>query len=98
MKYFYSAFLAGLLFINTANLSIADALEKADAAVANILFEYDGSNEFASYRISEDGFVDIVFARNTPDKLYSEILNRLQNHPDIRDVLAGKGGPVCRLF
>jgi len=76
----------------------ADKLQKADSAVANILFDYDGAQEFASYRVDENGFVDIVFARNMPDKLYSEILARLQNHPDIDGVLAGKGGPVCSLF
>lgn len=76
----------------------ADKLQKADSAVANILFDYDGAQEFASYRVDENGFVDIVFARNMPDKLYSEILARLQNHPDIDGVLAGKGGPACSLF
>lgn len=96
MKLFNAVFLTCLLLFSP--ICHADKLEKADTAVANILFDYDGSNEFASYRVSEDGFVDIVFASNMPDALYSEILNRLQTHPDIKDVLAGKGGPVCRLF
>lgn len=74
-----------------------DASPKTSAAVTNILFEYD-ADEFVSYGIRDDGFLDITFARNTPDALYSEILNKLQKHPDIKGVLAGKGGPSCPRF
>lgn len=88
-----------LISLGSAQPALADdELSKADAAVANILFEFDGASEFTTYKIREDGFVDIVFARNTPDKLYGEMLNRLQQHPDIKGVLAGRGGPVCSLF
>jgi len=76
----------------------ADELDKADSAVANTLFEYDGSEEFATYKANEDGSVDLIFASNTPDDLYEEILTKLQNHPDISSVLASQGGPACRLF
>lgn len=76
----------------------ADELTRADEAVATILFEYDGSEEYATYKVNEDGSVDLVFASNMPDVLYEEILTRLQNHPHISSVLAGRGGPVCRLF
>ena len=74
-----------------------DAETKASSAVANILFEYDGS-DFASYAVREDGFVDILFARNTPDKLYGEMIDKLRAHPDIKGVLPGKTGPVCSSF
>ena len=74
-----------------------DAQSRADEAVAVTLFEYEGSDEFASYRVNEDGFVDIVFAQNMPDKLYAELITKLENHPDIDGVLAGKGGPVCSI-
>jgi len=80
-----------------ANLH-ADELGKADSATANILFDYDGSEEYASYKANEDGSVDLIFASNTPDKLYEDILTRLQTHPDISSVLASKGGPACKLF
>ena len=76
----------------------ADEMDKSDAAVANILFEYDGSEEFASYAVKDDGFVDINFASNMPDKLFSEILTKMQNHPDINGVLAGRDGPICKLW
>lgn len=66
--------------------------------MANVLFEYDGADEFAAFKVNEDGFVDITFARNTPDKLYGEVLTKLQNHPDIDGVLSGKGGPTCKLW
>lgn len=76
----------------------ADELDKADSAVANVLFEYDGSEEYASYKANEDGSVDLIFARNTPDNLYEDILTKLQNHPHITSVLASKGGPACKVF
>jgi hypothetical protein len=78
-------------------LHAEDALSKADAAVSNILFDEE-ADEFTSYSISQDGFVDITLARNTPDPLYSKILNKLLKHPDIKGVLAGKGGPICSIF
>lgn len=76
----------------------SEAESKAHFAVSDILFEYDGAETFASYVVSEDGFVDITFARNIPDELYSEILERLRNHEDIDGVLAGTTGPACSVF
>ena len=58
-----------------------DAQSKADRAVANLLFEYEGADEFASYLIRLDGLADISFANNMPDALYSEQLAKLQNIP-----------------
>jgi len=74
-----------------------DAMSKTSSAATGILFDYDAS-DFASYSIRDDGHLEITFARNTPDALYSEILNKLQNHPDIKGVLAGKDGPSCGRF
>lgn len=75
-----------------------DAQAIADSAVANILFDYDGSSEFASYTINESGFVDIIFAKDMPDNLYGEILTKLQNTKEISGVLSSKSGPICGLF
>lgn len=71
---------------------------KASEAVANVLFDFDGSNEFVSYVVDSDGFVDAVFADNTPEPLYAEVIAKLRAHPDIKGVLAGRGGPVCSRF
>ena len=92
--------LAGVLSAGTISLPLMaeDILLKADAAVANILFEYDGSEEYATYKANDDGSVDLIFASNTPDKIYEDILTQLQKHPHISSVLASKGGPVCKLF
>ena len=73
-------------------------MDKADAAVANILFDYEYSEEYTSYMVKDDGFVDVTFAKNIPKKLYSEILNKLNNHPDINGVLAGTTGAYCKRF
>jgi hypothetical protein len=94
--YLFSLFL--ITGLGKAGLVMAeDATSKASHAVTTILFDYD-ADEFTTYSIDEDGVVDITFAKNTPDALYSKILNALQNDPDIKGVLAGKGGPVCSQF
>ena len=54
--------------------------------------QYEGAGEFASYLIRLDGLADISFANNMPDALYSELLAKLQKHPDINGLIAGKGG------
>lgn len=90
-----------LLFISLSPLVTVhaeDAQSRADLAVANILFDYDAPSDFATYRISGNGLVEIVFARNMPDDIYSEVLKKLTSHADIPDVLAGRGGPVCSLW
>lgn len=79
--------------------SLANETEaKAGEAVANVLFDFDGNNEFVSYRVHPDGFVDAVFARNTPEPLYNEVVEKLRANPDIKGVLAGRGGPTCSRF
>lgn len=86
------------------NLAIAvpvradDTEARASEAVANVLFDFDGSNEFVSYVVGPDGFVDAVFADNTPEPLYAEVVEKLRAHPDIKGVLAGRGGPTCPSF
>lgn len=90
--------LAVVFFIAPAPALAETAQLRADTAVAEILFDYDGAEEYASYVVREDGFVDITFARNMPDALYSEILQALNDNEHITGVLAGKTGPACRLF
>lgn len=91
-------FLTLTLFLGSAPVLASDAEAKAGEAVANVLFDFDGSNEFVSYRVREDGFVDAVFARNTPEALYTEVVEKLRANPDIKGVLAGRGGPTCSRF
>ena len=98
MKLIRSFFFVLVFSIGANAPLLADELEKADSAVANLLFEYDGSEEYATYKANEDGSVDLIFAVNTPDSLYEEILTKLQNHPNINSVLASKGGPACKAF
>lgn len=93
-----SLFLTLALLIGSAPVFANESEAKAGEAVANVLFDFDGSNEFVSYRVREDGFMDAVFARNTPESLYTEVVAKLRAHPDIKGVLAGRGGPVCSRF
>jgi len=97
---FISFLLAVLMMLAVIGMTPAradDPASAASAAVSGILFEYD-ADEFTSYTINDAGRVDITFARNTPEALYSKILNKLQTHPGIKSVLAGRGGPVCSRF
>ena len=65
-----------------------DAQDKADYAVGNILFEYEvPDGDGASYVIEDNGFVNIQFAENIPEDLYSKVLTALKSHPDIKGVL-----------
>jgi len=68
---------------------------EAESAVSEILFDYDGAETYATYVVADDGFVEITFASNIPDELYSEILQRLRQHENIPGVLAGTTGPAC---
>ena len=87
---------ASMACIATAHAS--DARTRAENAVAGILFEYDGADEFTSYRVNGSGFVDISFAANMPDELYISIVEQMRADPDIDGVLGGKTGPSCSLF
>ncbi len=93
-----SLFLALVLLVAAAPAPADDVQAKAGEAVANVLFDFDGSNEFVSYLVRPDGFVDAVFAGNTPDVLYNEIVEKLRANSDIKGVLAGRGGPTCSRF
>lgn len=75
-----------------------DAEAKASEAIANVLFDFDGSNEYVSYRVREDGFVDVTFARNTPEQLYADVVEKMRAAPGVTGVLAGRGGPTCSRF
>ena len=88
------------IFIIVCSLPVlaeGDAQAMADKAVANILFDFEYGSEVASYRVNEDGFVNMDFASNTPDALYGDILTKIKRHPDIKGVLASKTAPACSI-
>lgn len=98
------SFLFCLLFVVSvqfgliAPASAADAMLQADEAVADILFDYDFDASFATYTVNDSGFVSISFARDMPDEIYSEVLNKLKNTPGIKGVLAGRSLPPCNAW
>jgi len=88
-----------LLIFLSFSVYAENAQDKADLAVANILFDYSqGEEQFASYRIDEYGYAYVTFANDTPDKLYGEMITAMQQHHDIRDIIPDKGGPTCKLW
>lgn len=74
-----------------------DAYSKATSAVTSIIFDF-GAEEFVSYGVRDNGYVDVTFARNTPDGIYNAMLEKFRSHPDIHGVMAGRGGPTCTTF
>ena len=67
----------------------------------SIAIDYREMAPAAAHRdmyLNEDGSVDLIFASNTPDDLYENIITKLQNHPHITSVLASQGGPACKAF
>jgi hypothetical protein len=84
MRYLFAIF-ASLLIALPA---FAGQPESEDA-VTNILF--DENMENVSYSFRGDGFVDILFGLDVPEKEYIRIVERMRKDPAIPGVLAGRG-------
>lgn len=70
---------------------------KADAVVANTLFDNDLDNK-ASYNVSKKGAVVIKFTESVKDKDYTKIVNLLRSNKAITEVYAEQSGAeVCGL-
>ena len=70
---------------------------KADAIVANMLFDND-LNDKASYNISKTGSVTIKFADSVKEKNYTKIVNLLRSNKSVDGVFAEQSGSeVCGL-
>ncbi len=78
---------AACLFLITG-AAMAGQVE-SEAALSKILWDEDMEN--VSYKVRSSGFIDITFGGAVSDQDYSRILNKLQTHPDIPGVLAGRG-------
>ena len=79
--------LVALLLLVLA-LPVVAGQAEAEAAVAKILFDADMEN--ATFKVRNDGFVDILFGSAVTDSEYSRMLEILRSHPDIKGVLSGK--------
>ncbi|WP_017940341.1 MULTISPECIES: hypothetical protein [unclassified Thioalkalivibrio] len=81
---------------STSQPNTPEALASEDA-LAQILFDYE-ADAFTAYNMRRNGTVDITFARDVPDGLYSQMVDDLRAHPDIRNVRSARTGPACGLF
>lgn len=99
MKKYLGAYtlLGMLLALLITTPAWADRQANAEHVVTTVLFDFE-ADEFVSYGVRRNGFVDLTFARNTPDEIYTQIIDTIRAHPDVRGVLAGKSGPSCRRF
>ena len=89
-------FLALIMTGCATQTTTPEALASQDA-LAHILFDHD-ADAFTAYSIRRNGVIDITFARDVPDGLYSEMMVDLRDHPDIRGVRSARTGPACGLF
>lgn len=64
-------------------------LEESENALTNLLFDEKMDN--VSYSLRSDGFVDILFGIDVPEKEYARILDLIRANPNIPGVLAGRG-------
>ena len=78
--------------------SAKDEMAAAEDAVSNVLWDYEDSFEYVLYSVSDSGYVEMTFASNTPDDLYVEIITKLNRHPDVDGLMAGKNGAVCDIW
>ncbi len=64
-------------------------LEESENALTNLLF--DEGMENVSYSLRSDGFVDILFGIDVPEKEYIRIVELIRENSNIPGVLAGRG-------
>lgn len=95
--YMLSAFLIGCAADNVLTKQEIVVQGKADAVVANVLFDND-LNEKASYNVSKTGSVTIKFAESVKEKDYTKVVNLLRNNTDVNSVFTEQSGrEVCGL-
>lgn len=64
-------------------------LEESENALTNLLF--DEKMENVSYSLRGDGFVDILFGIDVPEKEYIRIVELIRKNSNIPGVLSGRG-------
>lgn len=64
-------------------------LEESENALTNLLFDEKMDN--VSYSFRSDGFVDILFGIDVPEKEYIRIVELIRKNPDIPGVMPGRG-------
>ena len=89
--------LAGSYLVFCSLAAWADG-QSAEDAVTEVLWNYEDSFDYVQYNVTASGHVDMTFAANTPDALYSDIVSKVRHHRGVDSVLAGKGRNVCPLF
>ena len=83
--------LAAMLLLVPMRFPTAGEVEdRADAAVAAVLFEND-ADRLVTYFVQPGGKVSIVFSGNTPDALYLRVMRQLRRHPDVPGVSGERG-------
>ncbi len=71
---------------------------RAEKALTELLFSEE-ADEFTAYRfINSRGYVEIIFASNTPRDLAKDLLAKIKTLPDIAGVRESFAGTPCRRF
>jgi hypothetical protein len=89
--------LGGCAAENVLTTAEKEKQSAADYQVASLLFEKDLSAN-ASYKVSKNGFVNIVFDKSVPFSSYDDIVQALRANKTINGVRAEQEGvEVCPL-
>lgn len=77
-------------FLTFASSTVmADEQDRAEQALADLLFDMDMEN--VTYSVRGDGFVDILFGPSVSKEDYWATVQAIKKHPEIDGVLPGRG-------
>lgn len=70
----------------------------AEKAITELLFAEE-ADEFTAYRfINSRGYVEIIFASNTPRNVAAALMNKIKALPDVAGARESFAGTPCKRF
>ena len=75
-----------------------DRSTQAEKAITELLFAEE-ADEFTAYRfINSRGYVEIIFASNTPRNVAAALMNKIKALPDVAGARESFAGTPCKRF
>lgn len=89
--------LAFFLLISSSAMA-QDRSTQAEKAITELLFAEE-ADEFTAYRfINSRGYVEIIFASNTPRNVAAALMNKIKALPDVAGARESFAGTPCKRF
>ena len=89
--------MAALMFTTTCALA-QDRSTQAEKAITELLFAEE-ADEFTAYRfINSRGYVEIIFASNTPRDVAKGLMDKIKALPDVAGARESFAGTPCKRF